>query len=174
MLAVERRRATILNADVAGYARLMAQDAHMTIEGLLDCVQRLSALVQLYGGRVIDATGDNFSAEFTDPNSALQCALQMQRELWSRNRGLAADQRMRFRIGLHCGEVLDTDGRVFGDVVNVAARIQSSADPDEVVVSEALAERADADLLSGAIELGAQRFKHIPYAVGTLALRAHP
>ena len=173
MHAVERKRATILNADVAGYARMMAQDALLTIESLLDCVQRLCALVRLYGGRVIDTTGDNLSAEFADANAALQCALEMQRELLSRNRGLPPGERMHFRVGLHCGEVLGVEERVFGDVVNVAARVQSSADPDAVVVSEALAERADQTLLAGAVDRGSQRFKHIPYAVRTLSLRAH-
>jgi len=173
MLAVERKRATILNADVAGYARMMAQDALLTIDSLLDCVQRLCALVRLYEGRVIDTTGDNLSAEFCDANAALQCALEMQHELLSRNRGLPPGQRMRFRVGLHSGEVLSVAERVFGDVVNVAARIQSSADPDTVVVSDALAERAQPGLLARAIDRGAQRFKHIPYAVRTLTLRAH-
>lgn len=173
MLAVERKRATILNADVAGYARMMAQDALLTIDSLLDCMQRLCALVGAYEGRVIDTTGDNLSAEFVDENAALQCALAMQHELLSRNLGLPPGQRMRFRIGLHCGEVLHADERVFGDVVNVAARIQGSADPDAVFVSSALAARADAALLTAAVDRGAQRFKHIPYAVRTLALRAH-
>jgi adenylate cyclase len=170
MLAVERKRATILNADVAGYARMMAEDALATIDSLLDCVQRLSALVRLYGGRVIDATGDNLAAEFRDENAALQCALEMQHELVQRNCGRAPQQHMRFRIGLHCGEVLGVGERVFGDVVNVAARLQSSADPDALVVSHALAERANASLLTGAVERGAQHFKHIPYAVSSLSL----
>jgi len=172
MLDVERKRATILNADVAGYARMMAQDALTTIDSLLDCMERLCALVRSYGGRVIDTTGDNLSAEFRDENAALQCALEMQHALFTRSHGREPVQRMRFRIGLHCGEVFGLGERVFGDVVNVAARIQSSADPDAVVISEALAQRADAALLAGASELGAQRFKHIPYAVRTLALRA--
>lgn len=172
MLAVERRRATILNADVAGYARMMAEDALFTIDSLLDCMQRLCALVRLYGGRVIDTTGDNLSAEFHEENAALQCALDMQHELLARNLGRAPDQRMRFRIGLHCGEVLGVGERVFGDVVNVAARLQSSGDADAVVVSHALAERAQSSLLSGAVERGARLFKHIPYALGSLALHA--
>lgn len=172
MLAVERKRATILNADVAGYARMMAEDALSTIDSLLDCVQRLCALVRLYGGRVIDTTGDNLSAEFRDENAALQCALEMQLELLHRNVGRSPAKRMRFRIGLHCGEVLGVGERVFGDVVNVAARLQSSADPDAVVVSDALAERTDPALLKGGVERGAQHFKHIPYALRSLSLLA--
>jgi adenylate cyclase len=172
MVCVESKRATIMNADVVGYSHMMAQDTHATIDGLLSCITLMCDLVRAFGGRVIDAVGDNLSAEFDSENAALRCAQRVQRTLTARARESGSDVRMRVRIGLHTGEVLCTTTRRFGDVVNIAARLQSAALPEGVLVSECLADGLEPALRRSLLELGPQQFKNIPYAVGTFAIRA--
>jgi class 3 adenylate cyclase len=170
MVRVERKRATIMNADVVGYSQMMAQDAQGTIDGLLRCVALICGLVHEAGGRVIDAVGDNLSAEFESESAALYCALAVQRALAERQSEVGSTP-IRVRIGLHTGDVLRAAKRRFGDVVNIAARLQTAALPDGVLVSDDLVEGLSPELRDLVVEVGPRQFKNIPYSVGTFAAR---
>lgn len=166
-----RRQATIMNADVAGYSRMMARDEIGTVTLWLECVNLVSNIIREFGGRVLDSVGDNLSAEFRSEEAALRCALKVQRALRAFNRSLHVSENIRLRIGLHTGEVLDTSGRLFGDVVNVAARLQGSAEPEEIVLSGTLADRLEPHWASSLTDLGAHTFKNLSRPIHTLSLR---
>jgi adenylate cyclase len=164
----QRKHATVMNADVAGYSRMMAADDVLTLQSLLECFETVCDLIREYGGRVVDAPGDNLMAEFGDERLALDCAVQVQRRLRDRSAGCDKDERMQLRIGLHSGELLAHRGRLYGDVVNLAARLQAAATPEGIMLSESVASRVDATLARTLHDLGLTRFKNIPYRVRTL------
>jgi len=120
----KRKLTAILSADVAGYSRLMDQDEEATIRTLTTYRSAISDLVQQYRGRVVDTTGDNLMAEFTSAVDAVKCALEVQRELAERNAELSHERRMEFRIGLNIGDVVEEEDRIYGDGVNIAARVE--------------------------------------------------
>ena len=120
----KRKLTAILSADVAGYSRLMDQDEETTIRTLTTYRSAISDLVQQYRGRVVDTTGDNLMAEFTSAVDAVKCALEVQRELAERNAELSHERRMEFRIGLNVGDVVEEKDRIYGDGVNIAARVE--------------------------------------------------
>lgn len=164
-----RRAATVLSADVVGYSAMMAADDAATIESLLEHLRLIAVMVGLHGGRIVDTAGDNVLAEFPDDRRAFECAERIQHAIAARSRAAHGAGRMRFRIGLHSGELLEHGGRLYGDVVNVAARLQAAAEPEGILMSERVAERAGCD---GCRERGALYFKNIPYPVP--AVEAHP
>ncbi|MET0389674.1 MAG: adenylate/guanylate cyclase domain-containing protein [Polyangiales bacterium] len=172
---VERKRATVMNADVVGYSRMMAHGDLQTVAHLIDCMECICALVRGYGGRVLDTIGDNLSAEFDDEPAAVRCGQQIQRTLADRNRCLPEDERMAFRIGIHSGEVLAAKTkqgtRVYGDVVNIAARLQNRAEAGHMVVSASVADRLGPGMSRRLTDLGPQRFKNIPYTVAAVEVR---
>jgi class 3 adenylate cyclase len=161
-----RKQTTVMSADVVGYAAMMAADASATLAALLAHFRQIEALVRGFGGRIVDAPGDNLLAEFPDDASALLCAVEVQRKLGTAPRALQQIQRMHFRIGLHSGEILERRGRLYGDVVNIAARLQAAAEPNGILISQAVAERA-APSYRALEELGPRRFKNVPYPVAT-------
>ena len=146
--AVERRLAALLSADVVGYSRLMAADEVATLRAVTACREQLSDLVRGHEGRVVDAPGDNLLAEFPAASRAAECAVAIQRAMAERNAPLAEAQRMLLRIGLHLGEVLVEGERLYGDGVNVAARLEALAPPGGLACSQALR-----DELRGRVEL---------------------
>jgi adenylate cyclase len=163
----QRKQTTIMSADVAGYSRLMADDDAQTLQSLIECLDQIARQVRSFGGRVVDSVGDNLLAEFPNEIAALRCASQVQSALAERNRTCAAAARMEFRIGLHSGSLLCSKERLYGDVINLAARLQSAAEPGHVLLSQAVADALGAALERGLIDRGAQQFKNIPYAVQT-------
>jgi len=165
--AVHRKRTTVMSADVVGYAGLMAADAASTLGALLAHFRQIEALVRQFGGRIVDAPGDNLLVEFPDEARALSCALQVQRRLADTTRAASGRMRLQFRIGLHSGETLEHGGRLYGDAVNIAARLQAAAAPDGILLSEAVAERAAPHGYGGLVGLGSCWFKNVPYAVST-------
>lgn len=170
MLRVERKRGTIMNVDVAGYSHMMAHNAFATIEAVMSCMQLIGKLVRACGGCVLDSVGDNLAAEFEHEATALRCALDVQRALARRNRDVPAAQFIRIRIGLHAGELFAASGRVFGDTVNIAARLQAAAEPEGILISEAVAERLDRALGGTLTACGPRLFKNIPAAMSTFSV----
>jgi class 3 adenylate cyclase len=160
-----------MSADVSGYARMMARDDIQTLRALFDCIDRIAGLVDGAGGRIVDAVGDNLLAEFPAPAAAVRCARHVQAMLVERNRSRSPNEQIMFRIGLHSGSLIAHGDRLFGDVVNVAARLQSYAEPGHVLLSEAIASRLEPALERELVERGAHWFKNIPYAVSTFELR---
>lgn len=166
-----RRQATIVNADVAGYSRMMARDELGTVSLWLDCVNLVCTLVREFGGRVLDSVGDNLSAEFRSQDAALRCCLKIHRALRAYGKARGLNDALRLRIGVHTGDVVSAGGRLYGDVVNIAARLQTFAEPEEVMVSGTLAEKLGAGWASSLTDHGMQQFKNIPHAVHALAVR---
>jgi adenylate cyclase len=132
-----RKLAAILSADVFGYSRLMQDDDAATVETLTKYRNVFSDFVTRHDGRVVDSPGDNILAEFASPVEAVQCAVEVQRELGRLNRQLADHRQMRFRIGINLGDVLSRDdGTLYGDGVNIAARLEALAEPGGIMISE--------------------------------------
>jgi adenylate cyclase len=157
MDCVRRKRSVILNADVVGYSRMMAADDLAALDRLLASMRRMVGAVTRAGGRVVDATGDNLMAELPNETAALRCALEVQHALAERNQD--------------SGELLTRNGRLYGDVVNTAARLQAAAAPDGILISAAVAEHLEAALEHLLEDLGPHRYKNLPTRVQTFALR---
>ena len=124
----KRKLTAILSADVEGYSRLMDDDDEATIRTLTDYRNVISNLVKQYRGRVVDAPGDNILAEFASAVDAVSCTVDIQKELAERNSRLQGERKMQFRIGVNLGDVVEEEGRIYGDGVNIAARIEALAE----------------------------------------------
>ena len=171
MSDVERRLAAILSADVAGYSRLMAEDEAATIRTLTDYREEVGMLVRQHRGRVVDFTGDNFLAEFPTALDATHCAVEIQRVLAARNVDLPADRRMQFRIGIHLGDVTVQGERLYGDGVNIAARLEGLAEPGGVCLSATVYEQVAKKLTVEVDDLGTHTLKNIPRPVHAYRVR---
>jgi adenylate cyclase len=131
----ERKLAAILSADVVGYSRLMAEDEAATIRTLTAYREQVATLVREHRGRVVDSPGDNLLAEFPTALDAVQAGIEIQRVIGARNADLPAERRMEFRIGVHMGDVTVEGDRLYGDGVNIAARLEGLAEPGGICVS---------------------------------------
>ena len=131
----KRKLTAILSADVAGYSRLMGYDEETTIRTLTDYRAAISNLVKHHRGRVVDTTGDNLLAEFASAVDAVKCSVEIQRDLAERNTQLPYNRRMEFRIGVNVGDVVEEEKRIYGDGVNIAARVEALADAGGICIS---------------------------------------
>ncbi|MBW2449309.1 MAG: tetratricopeptide repeat protein [Deltaproteobacteria bacterium] len=131
----KRKLTAILSADVVGYSRLMDNNEEATILTLKDYHEVMSNLIQQYKGRVVDTTGDNLMAEFASAVDAVNCAVEIQRELAKRNLDLPDDRKMYLRIGVNVGDVVQEGDRIYGDGVNIAARVEALADAGGISIS---------------------------------------
>src|SRR5271165_5238457 len=140
---VERRLAAILAADVAGYSRLIEADEEGTL-GRLKALRAeiIDPKIAGYRGRIVKTTGDGLLVEFASVVDALRCAFEVQREMAERNAPLPADKRIEYRIGINVGDIVVEDGDIFGDGVNVAARLEGLAKPGGICVSARVQEDA--------------------------------
>jgi len=125
---LKRKLAAIFSADVKGYSRLMGSDEDTTVLTLTAYRKEISSLVNRHRGRVVDSPGDNLLAEFASVVDAVQCAVKVQEKLKSKNKELPKDRRMEFRIGINLGDVIERRKRIYGDGINVAARIEGLAE----------------------------------------------
>jgi class 3 adenylate cyclase len=157
-----RRLAAILSADAVGYSRLMAEDEAGTIRTLSGYRDLISSLVTNHRGRVVDAPGDNLLAEFPNALDAVQCAVEAQGVLRVRNQSLPEPRRMLFRMGVHLGDITTEGERVYGDGVNIAARLEGLADPGGLCISRSVHEVIHGKLALGFDDLGEQIVKNIP------------
>jgi len=132
---MEQERVACLHADVTGYCRHITNDVHATVRTLTAYRGVMVNLVGKHGGRVVDAAGDSLLAAFGSATDALRCAVDIQRALATRNAGLPASRRLKFRIGIDLGEVVIEDGRLYGDCVNIAARVQQLALPGTIYLA---------------------------------------
>jgi adenylate cyclase len=126
---LERKLTAIFSTDVKGYSRLMGDDEVATVHAITASRAVLTSLIEQHHGRVVDSPGDNMLAEFASVVEAVQSAVAIQQELAMRNAELPAHRQMRFRIGINVGDVLTENGRLYGDGVNIAARLEGLADP---------------------------------------------
>jgi adenylate cyclase len=159
---VERRLAAILSADVVGYSRLMAADEDGTVRRLTDYREEIAMLVRQHRGRVVDSPGDNLLAEFPAALDAVQCAVEIQRSIQARNADLPAERRMEFRIGVHLGDIRVEGDRIYGDGVNIAARLEGLAEAGGICISGAVREQVHHKLDLSYEDLGEQEIKNIP------------
>jgi adenylate cyclase len=171
----ERRLAAILAADVAGYSRLIGADE----EGTLHRIRAIRAEVidpkiAAHNGRLVKTTGDGLLVEFGSVVDALRCATEVQREMVERNSGIDVTERVEFRIGINVGDVVVEDGDIFGDGVNVAARLEGIAEPGGICVSARVQEDVAGRLDLTFRDLGDQRLKNIARPVRVYAIEREP
>ncbi|HEV8677791.1 MAG TPA: adenylate/guanylate cyclase domain-containing protein [Stellaceae bacterium] len=159
---MERRLAAILAADVAGYSRLVGLDEEGTLAALRGLRRELiDPAIAGHRGRIVKTTGDGLLAEFASVVDALRCAAAMQAEIAERTAGVAVDRRLQLRIGIHQGDIVAEDGDIFGDGVNVAARLEALAEPGGICVSARVQEDALGRLDLAFEDLGEQALKNI-------------
>jgi adenylate cyclase len=156
-----RKLTAILSADVKGYSRLMSEDEESTIRTITAYREVIAAIVQKHRGRVVDSPGDNILAEFASVLDATQAAVEIQEELKVRNTELPDDRKMEFRIGVNLGDVVHEQERIYGDGVNVAARVESLAEPGGICVSGTVFDQIENKLPLGYEYLGEQSVKNI-------------
>jgi len=169
---VTRKLVAVFAADVEGYSRLMGADEVGTLKGLTERRATLDKLIGEHRGRIANTAGDSVLAEFGSAVDAVQCAVETQTALAEVNSGLAPDRRIHFRIGIHIGDVMIRAGDLFGDGVNVAARLQAIAKPGGVCVSGVTYDQVRKVLPMTFVDLGAQQVKNIQepirvYQLGT-------
>jgi len=145
----KRKLTTIFSADVAGYSRLMQDDEAATVKLLEQYKLIMSEQIRQHRGRVVDSPGDNILAEFTSVVDAVQCAVATQKELQARNEELPENRRMRFRIGVNLGDVIEEESRIYGDGVNIAARLENLSDAGGICVSRTAFDHIESKLPVG-------------------------
>ncbi|HEX9395696.1 MAG TPA: adenylate/guanylate cyclase domain-containing protein [Burkholderiales bacterium] len=151
---MQRKLAAILSADVAGFSRLMGDDEAATVRTLSTCRDLVAKVIADHHGRVVDMPGDNILAEFASAVNAVEAAVAMQAQLVACNAGLPEDRRMGFRVGVNLGDVIEEDGRVYGDGVNIAARLEALAETGGICVSAKVYEEVGRKLELGFHDLG--------------------
>ena len=156
-----RKLSAILYADVADYSRLTGEDEDATHLQLGECLDLIAHHVQAYRGQVMHYAGDAVLAMFAAVYDAVECALEIQRQLAEHNASLPDRRRLMFRIGVNLGDVIEDRGDIYGDGVNIAARLEALADPGGICVSEAVRTAIGRKLVSGFEDLGAQQVKNI-------------
>ncbi|MFN0162981.1 MAG: adenylate/guanylate cyclase domain-containing protein [Burkholderiales bacterium] len=169
---LKQRLAAILAADAAGYSRLMAGDDRATVAALDGARAVFRARIESNQGRVIDMAGDSVLALFETATGAVSAALAVQKEVNAFAEAVPEDRRMLFRIGVHLGDVIEkADGTVYGDGVNIAARLEGLAEPGRVMVSESIRTAVQGKVDASFDDRGEQVVKNIPYPVRAFALR---
>ena len=169
---VTRRLVAVFAADVEGYSRLMGADEVDTLKGLTERRAILDRLIGEHRGRIANTAGDSVLAEFGSAVDAVKCAVDAQTALAEANSGLAPDRRISFRIGIHIGDVMIRAGDLFGDGVNIAARLQTLASPGAVCISGAAYDQVRKVLPMTFVDLGVQQVKNIQEPIRTYEVNA--
>jgi class 3 adenylate cyclase len=163
--SLDRKLTTILSADVAGYSRLMSEDEAGTLAVLKTYREAIARLIADHRGRIVSTAGDSLLVKFASVVQAVECAVQMQRTLAERNAARPAERRMQFRIGVNLGDVIVENGDLYGEGVNIAARLQAMADPGGILISGTVFDQVKDRLTLGFDYLGPQAVKNIPAQV---------
>ncbi len=158
---MERKLTAILSADVKGYSRLMGEDEEATIRTLTAYREEMAAIIRQHRGRVVDSPGDNLLAEFASVVDAVQCAVVIQGTLRAENTSLPPNRKMEFRIGINLGDVVVEGERIYGDGVNIAARVEGLAEAGGICISGNVHEQVKNKLSLGYEYLGEQAVKNI-------------
>jgi adenylate cyclase len=170
----KRKLTAILSADVEGYSRLMGEDEDRTVRTLTAYRGLMSGLIQRYRGRVVDSPGDNLLAEFGSVMDAVRCAVEIQEELRIRNAELPEGHKMQFRIGINLGDVIEDGGRIYGDGINVAARVEGLADSGGICISGGVYDAIKNKLSMSYDFLGEHTVKNIKEPVRVYRIRMEP
>jgi len=171
---LEHRLKAIMSADAVGYSSLMARDEVATVRTLTACRSEMTDLVSRHKGRVVDFVGDNMLAEFRSTIDAVDCALGIQEALNHTNARLSPDHRMYFRIGIHLGDVMIDEERIYGDGVNVAARLEGLAEPGGICVSDMIFRQVQHKIQVEHVDLGEVSVKNIPDPIRVYRLTTAP
>ena len=167
---LERKLVAILAADVAGYSRLMGIDEERTLATLSAFRSVTDGLITQHGGRICGTAGDSVLAAFGSALAAVQCAIDIQKELAQSNDALEEDRRMHFRIGINVGDVMVKDGDIFGDGVNIAARLEGLADPGGICISRGIHDHVLKKLPFEFEDLGEKSVKNIAQPIRVFRL----
>ncbi|MFQ5520208.1 MAG: tetratricopeptide repeat protein [Candidatus Methylomirabilia bacterium] len=171
---VKRKLAAILSADVKGYSRLMGENEMATVQTLTAYREVMASLIQRHRGRVVDSPGDNLLAEFASVVDAVQCAIEVQQALKSRNAERPDDRKMEFRIGINLGDVIVEGERIYGDGVNIAARLEGLAEGGGICISGTVYDQIKNKLTLGYQSLGEHAVKNIAEPVRVYRVRTEP
>lgn len=167
---VQRRLAAILAADVVGYSALMSNDEEATLRTLRDYRAQFDGLIEKHNGRIFNTAGDSVLAEFGSPVEAVRCAISAQEDFAVRNAELTEEMQMWFRIGINVGDVMVDNGDLFGDGVNVAARLEGLAEKGGICISGSTFEQVKNKLSIAFDDIGPQSVKNIPEPVPAFRL----
>jgi adenylate cyclase len=170
----KRKLTTIFSADVVGYSRLMEDNEEATIQTLNTFRDSMSTLIQQHSGRVVDMTGDNLMAEFASVVDAVKCAVETQKEIAERNADLPENRRMLFRIGVNLGDIVEENDRIYGDGVNIAARLEALAEVGGICISGTAYDQLKNKLELGYEYLGEHSVKNIATPVRVYKVLMEP
>jgi adenylate cyclase len=171
---VKRKISAILSADVAGYSRLMGEDEVSTVKTLEAYRKVMSDLIEQFRGRVVDSPGDNLLAEFSSVVDAVQCAVEIHEVIRAKNEELPEDRRMLFRIGVNLGDVIEEGDRIYGDGVNIAARLEGLAEAGGICISGSAHEQIENKLALGYEYIGEHTVKNIAKPVKVYRVPMEP
>jgi adenylate cyclase len=167
----QRRLAAILAADIARYSALMGADEARTVRDLKAHQAATLPMVADFGGRIIDTAGDGILAEFPSIVSAVECALSIQRQMAERNAAVEPERRLQFRIGINVGDIIYDEARIYGDGINIAARLESIADPGGVCISDDAQRQIRGKVDAAFEDMGPQSLKNIAEPMRAWRLR---
>jgi adenylate cyclase len=170
----KRKLTANLNADAVEYSRLMGEDEEATVSTLTAYREVFYTLIQQHNGQVLDSPGDNLLAEFASVVDAVKCAVSVQKEIKARNNELPENRRMQFRIGINLGDVIQEKGRIYGDGVNIAARLEGLSEPGGICVSRTTYDQIKNKLGLGYEYLGEHRVKNIHEPVQVYRVLTEP
>jgi class 3 adenylate cyclase/pimeloyl-ACP methyl ester carboxylesterase len=168
--STNRRLAAILAADISGYSRLMGEDEAATVRDLKAHQAVVLPLVGRYGGRIIDTAGDGILAEFPSVINATECAVEIQTIMATRNDPVPESRRMRFRIGINLGDVIHDETRIYGDGINIAARLEGIAEPGGICISRQVFDQVSRSIKADFQALGPRTLKNIAQPVDVFAI----
>ncbi len=169
---VERRLAAILAADVAGYSRLMGADEEGTLAALKACRRELiDPKIAEHRGRIVKTTGDGALVEYASAVDAVRCAMEIQRAMGERNAAIPEDRRIEFRIGINVGDVIIDEGDIYGDGVNIAARVETLSSPGAICISDTAYQQIKGKLTLEVSDMGEQQLKNIAQPLRVYSVR---
>jgi class 3 adenylate cyclase/pimeloyl-ACP methyl ester carboxylesterase len=166
----DRRLAAILAADIAGYSALMGSDEARTVRDLKEHQAAVLPMIGEFGGHIIDTAGDGILAEFASVVNALECAVGIQTRMGERNAAVEPNRRMQFRMGINIGDVIFDEARIYGDGINIAARLEAIAEPGGIFISRQAHDQVEGKLALSFRKLGPQHLKNIVKPVEVFAV----
>src|SRR5262245_5562469 len=172
--SLKRRLAAILAADVAGYSRLMGEDEAATVQALKGHQAAILPMIARHEGRIIDTAGDGILAEFPSVVGAAECAIEIQAVMAARNEAIPEARRMLYRIGINVGDIIHDESRVYGEGINIAARLEGIAEPGGICISRQVFEQVHQAIRAEFHALGPRTLKNIAQPVDVFALAPRP
>lgn len=168
---MRRKIAAIIAADVVGYSAQMARDEEGTLLRLQSSRAVFEEFIGRHHGRIFNTAGDSILAEFSSAVEAVRCALEIQESLRTKNRTMADGQKMEFRIGINLGDVVERDGDLLGDGVNIAARLETLSAPGGICISRSIYEQVQNKISISFADIGPQSVKNIPTPIHATSCR---